>query len=540
MQILNAPLKWAAISFVALLTGVFAPWASAQTEANCTGTNKVFRNGNCINISTVTPARPNFTPQAVTNSEGVVLYPRAMANNCANGGFNDSNCTVLYSYGNTALPPAISISFTAPGPLTAGSGTSQLQWSTSNAVSTTLSCTGVAYTVSGLSVATSASPYSGVTFSSSVVGTQTCTITATNPFGITAAASAMLSFISTPPVARPTISIVWNPNPLKVGVPYSLTWTTTNTTTLTSYCTTTGTGWGNAVGTGVPTTQPLTSGSSTNSTGASAAWVGYPTTCLWTATGPGGVTTYTEVVATVAPVIPRPTISVTRINGLPMQYPGTTGSTWSSTNATTVTVICTSADGGYTSPLTQMGVSGTGGGATQYSWVGKTSVCTWTATGPGGTAVFTETLTTNGAVRTTVWRMNGGGFYYYTANTPLRDLLVTTYGWTNEGAAFSVYLTAGAGLLPVNQYYNVNGSRFWTNDPAEIAQAPTWVGNSLEIAAVWYAQLNNAANGATPLYRFYISASDSYFYTASYAEYLWVLANIPSWSPDGASQYVWP
>jgi RHS repeat-associated protein len=88
----------------------------------------------------------------------------------------------------------------------------------------------------------------------------------------------------------PTITVARTPSPMLAGQSYTVNWTTTDATSVAYSCTANGTGF-----TGSATGLVATSNSSGT---ASAAWVGYPSTCTWTATGPGGSGTAQETMTT--------------------------------------------------------------------------------------------------------------------------------------------------------------------------------------------------------------------------------------------------
>ena len=90
---------------------------------------------------------------------------------------------------------------------------------------------------------------------------------------------------------QPTLSVQRTPTPLVAGQNHTLSWSSTKATSVTYNCTASGTGY-----TGSATL--AANGSATNAT--SAAWIGYPSTCTWKATGAGGSTTVTETMTTVA------------------------------------------------------------------------------------------------------------------------------------------------------------------------------------------------------------------------------------------------
>ncbi|WP_269532643.1 Ig-like domain-containing protein [Chitinimonas sp. BJYL2] len=98
--------------------------------------------------------------------------------------------------------------------------------------------------------------------------------------------------------SAPTISVVRNPNPMISGKPYTVTWSTTNATSVYYTCSASGTGF---VGSGT-----LGPNGSVNGTG-DPAWVGYPSACTWTATGPGGSKSVSDPLQTINPA---PTVSV--------------------------------------------------------------------------------------------------------------------------------------------------------------------------------------------------------------------------------------
>ncbi len=91
----------------------------------------------------------------------------------------------------------------------------------------------------------------------------------------------------------PTLTVQRTPATMVAGEGFGLVWTSTNATSVKRKCTSTGTGFI------VNETLSATSGSTTGA--ANSAWVGYPSTCIWTATGPGGTDAVTETMTTVAP-----------------------------------------------------------------------------------------------------------------------------------------------------------------------------------------------------------------------------------------------
>ncbi|TFW09524.1 hypothetical protein E4K72_05625 [Oxalobacteraceae bacterium OM1] len=299
----------------------------------------------------------------------------------------------------------------------------------------------------------------------------------------------------------PTLSLTRSPSPMIAGEDFIATWGTTNVTSVSYNCTPASAGGYNASASNM---DPATGGVYGT---ASNAWVGIQSTCVWTATGPGGSKTLTETVNTSAPVnsaefvsqsvpttmapgqtynvsityknvgnttwapernyrlgsqnpvdnttwttanrinlpgwvgpgntytftfpvtaptapgtynfqwqmvqdfvgwfgpkttnvvvtVPQPpTISVSRT---PMVAGEAFTANWSTTNATAVSYSCTpNAAGGYAASASGLAANSSVSGTASAAWVGNPSTCTWTATGPGGTKTYTETVTTAAAV----------------------------------------------------------------------------------------------------------------------------------------------
>lgn len=95
--------------------------------------------------------------------------------------------------------------------------------------------------------------------------------------------------------SAPTLSLSRSPAPMIAGQSYTVTWSSTNATSVGYVCTASGSGL-----TGSATL--AATGSSTGT--ANAAWIGYPSACTWTATGPGGTTTVAETATTLAAAVP--------------------------------------------------------------------------------------------------------------------------------------------------------------------------------------------------------------------------------------------
>lgn len=508
-----------------VLAGCFA---SAASAISCPEGQQDY-NGVCKYLRTTSTAPAPFVPVAVKNKDNIFLYPTVMPAKCATAQA-DSDCVVAYSYTDTSLPAVISASFTNTAPI-AGSTSTSPQWTSSNAVSMSISCSGVASSMAG-SVALQGMP-SGITFTSSATGTETCILTGVNPFGTSASVTISVVFAAAPPPTPvPTITVVRSPSgAIVVGQTQTGTYSTTNATSLTRICTAAGTG----------STSPLSNWalSGTLTRTGLAAWVGYPTTCTWTAVGAGGTTVFTETLATIYAL---PTITVLR-TPLPLTVGKDYSITWSTTNATSINVVCTASGTGYTYNGPQP-VSGAGTGQPSAAWVGYPTHCVWTATGAGGTATAIDDFSTLAApARSPVYRFQHGGVYFWTASQAEYQSLTTTYAyyWTYEGVAFYVYNTPtdASGLLPVYRFWNDSGGHFYTIYESEkngiINTIPSY---HLE-GVGWYA-FSNQPTGTVPLHRFYNPNNQTHFFTAVQGEKDWILASYPSWSYEGISHYVWP
>jgi Ig-like domain from next to BRCA1 gene len=100
-----------------------------------------------------------------------------------------------------------------------------------------------------------------------------------------------------PPAPVPTLTVTRTPTTMVANQSFTLNWSTTNATSLTRVCTSTGTGF-------VANGTLATSGSAPGT--ASSAWVGFPSTCTWTATGAGGSKQVIETMTTNAAAPPPP------------------------------------------------------------------------------------------------------------------------------------------------------------------------------------------------------------------------------------------
>jgi RHS repeat-associated protein len=205
---------------------------------------------------------------------------------------------------------------------------------------------------------------------------------------------------------------------------------------------------------------------------AQAAWVSYPSTCSWTATGPGGTTTVSETLSTTAAPTAKPTISVSRSSQVAGQSFTTS---WSTTDATSLTHVCTASGTGYT-VNEALAVSGSRALTAQSGWVGYPSSCTWTANGAGGSATYTETMTTVAGVNSSVTYIYTDGLGSPVARTDGSGNVISRtryepYGYVASGVQPTIGFTGhvndvDTGLTYMQQrYYDPVAGRFLSIDP---------------------------------------------------------------------------
>jgi uncharacterized cupredoxin-like copper-binding protein len=364
--------------------------------------------------------------------------------------------------GTTALP---TFKFNrSPTPMVAGQ-TTTFVWSTTNATSVNFNCTstGTGYASNGNT------PVSGVDYSpasAAWVGyPSTCIWTATGPGGSTTV-NEVLNTVS----PLPTITFTRTPSPMVAGQTTTFTWKTTNATSVNFNCTSTVTGY---AGSGNP---PL---NGVDTTPASAAWVGYPSNCIWKVTGPGGTRTVTEVLTTVPP---RPTLTLKRTPAT-MVAGQTTTVTWTTTNATSLNFKCTSTGTGYAGSGNPP-VNGVDYTPASAAWVGYPSTCLWTATGLGGTRTLTEVLTTIAPAPLPT-------FTFTRSPSPMVAGQTTTFTWSTTNAtslSFSCTSTgtgyAGSGNPPVNGVDYTPASAAWVGYPSTCIWKATGPGGTRTVTEV--------------------------------------------------------
>jgi hypothetical protein len=236
------------IALTALLAlGAFSLPVAAQNEgttANCTGGGEAMVDGVCRQVRTYSEVNEMFVPTRIKIGAGSTAYyldpttQNSSWDKCTSGiGAQDSTCVVPYRYGVPVGLATITASFTKSNPFVGGTGTSP-RWTTTNAVSLTVNCSGVA-TYNNANAPLQANP-SGILFNSLVTGPVTCVLTAMNsdqePVSLTITAN-----FTTP--IPPTLQVGFNRPNFDVGTGGSeIYWATQNTNTV--YVTCSGFNWG--------------------------------------------------------------------------------------------------------------------------------------------------------------------------------------------------------------------------------------------------------------------------------------------------------
>jgi RHS repeat-associated protein len=272
------------------------------------------------------------------------------------------------------------------------------------------------------------------------------------------------TYITVSPPATPKPTISPSHTSLVAGQSFSMSWSTTNATSLSHVCSASGTGY---------TVNESLAVSGSRSITAQAGWVSYPSTCTWTATGPGGTTTVSETLTTSAAPTPKPGINVSRSSSLVAGQSFTT--TWSTTDATSLTHVCTASGTGYT-VNESLAVNGSSVATAQSGWVGYPSSCTWTASGAGGNTIFTETMTTVAGVNSSVTYIYTDGLGSPVARTDGNGNVISRtryepYGYVASGVQPTIGFTGhvndvDTGLTYMQQrYYDPVAGRLLSIDP---------------------------------------------------------------------------
>jgi RHS repeat-associated protein len=137
--------------------------------------------------------------------------------------------------------------------------------------------------------------------------------------------------------------------------------------------------------------------------------------------------------------------------------------------------VCTAAGTGYT-VSESVAVSGSRSLTAQAGWVNYPSSCTWTASGPGGSATFTETLTTVAGTSGSVTYIYTDGLGSPVARTDASGTVISRtryepYGYVASGVQPTIGFTGhvndvDTGLTYMQQrYYDPVAGRFLSIDP---------------------------------------------------------------------------
>ena len=368
----NPPLPTLAVNRTTLMSGLgyTLTWTSTnatEVSYNCTasGTGYVGKSG---------ALAPNGSSAGVASALWVGFPSSCTWTATGPGGIKTLVETM------TTVAPAVPTLIVSrnPSPLVAGQGYT-LTWASTGASEVSYTCTagGTGYIGnSGPLVANGNS--SGVALAAWIGYSSTCTWTATGPGGNKTVNETMTTVAPTPP----SLTVQRNPSPMTAGKNYMLTWSSTNATSVSYTCSALNTGY---VGSGTVAPNGSTNGTASNQ------WIGYPSTCVWTATGPGGNKTVNETMTTVAPIPPTLTVNLTPS---PAVAGRTYTLTWASTNATAVSYVCTASGAGYSGSSGALAPSGSTMGTASSQWIGNPSTCTWTATGPDGDKSVIQTFGT--------------------------------------------------------------------------------------------------------------------------------------------------
>lgn len=212
---------------------------SALNNTACNGEGQARIDNVCVQVRAATSVTPMFVPERIKIGAGASAYyldpttENSSWADCKSGiGTQDSTCVIPYKYGVAAGLASISGSLTKPNPVIGGTGTS-LKWTTTNAVSVRITCTGVA-NYGPATVPVQGNP-SGITLNSAVPGVVTCNFVALNSDNEPATSTATATF--SPPVP-PTITAAFtDPNPSAgFGMPGTSIYWTANAKTLSVIC----------------------------------------------------------------------------------------------------------------------------------------------------------------------------------------------------------------------------------------------------------------------------------------------------------------
>lgn len=387
--------------------GATANWSNALTGAFPAGFS-----GNTSACSSVAPGAScsvllTFSPTAVQSYSTSTISPNGVA--------YANNTLALSGAGIAPTAPAISVSPLSASASSTEPSAASVTVSVSNAGQTATTLT--AAVSGGLSVSGSpficaaavsaAQPVScgNVTVSSPTSrGSYSGSLTFTSSAGGSTPSVAVNLTVNPPATPPPTLSLTRTPSPMVANRPYTVNWSTTDATNLAFSCVSPSGGY---VGTGNVSTGPNLSATGT----ADPAWVGKPSSCTWTVTGPGGVASYQETLST---AFPPPALTLSCTSNSPTTTPTPATATCSVGNAT----------GGPVGSITYSIPYGTtrSGGPTTCTAFANSCGPTFTVTTGTSAGIYTGDITVSpdagaGATDRPPLVVNGMGVFAYSGNS---------------------------------------------------------------------------------------------------------------------------
>ncbi len=243
---------------------------------------------------------------------------------------------------------------------------------------------------------------------------------------------------------------------------------------------------------------------------------------------------------------PAPTISITW-DPQPLLASLPYSRTIKTTGASSLQRTCTASGNGWKTTNQDMNLNTTIKATASPKWVGFPTQCVWTARGPGGKTLFSETIQTieiPGLVP--VYRLRrADGVYYWTtklADANFWNSQPAPHRYVLEGVAFKAFKSADSlpNLKPVHLLVQKNGDHFYSLETPEYAFWRNKADTPFNYSGIYWYASTTPDMGALPLSRFYIPENNSHFYTASEFEKNTLLKHKPNWRYEGVSHYVWP
>jgi RHS repeat-associated protein len=185
-----------------------------------------------------------------------------------------------------------------------------------------------------------------------------------------------------------------------------------------------------------------------------------------------GQTSSSYVTVNSVATTPKPTLTASHTS---MVAGASFTMSWNTTDATSLTHVCTATGTGYT-VNESLAVNGSRSMTAQSGWVGYPSSCTWTASGAGGSATYTETMTTVAGIKSSVTYIHTDGLGSPVARTSASGTVISRtryepYGYVASGVQPTIGFTGhvndvDTGLTYMQQrYYDPVAGRFLSIDP---------------------------------------------------------------------------